>query len=278
MTSAEQARHWRFAGLPDVDLLRAAYVRHNFSRHTHETFVIAAITSGAEAFHCDGSLERAGAGALALVNPDTPHTGHAAVPEGWRYSVLYPAADLVAGIGADLWGVHGRTGFTTAVLDDPGAVRLVAGVLRAADEGNALAADSLTRAVVARLLLRAGGALPRRTVPGPGARVAERARDLLEARLTDPPSLAGLADSLGARPFGLLRAFRERYGLPPHAWLTDARVRRARALLDTGVRPADAAARVGFTDQSHLHRHFVRAVGVAPGAYQRERRGADRTA
>jgi AraC-like DNA-binding protein len=89
--------------------------------------------------------------------------------------------------------------------------------------------------------------------------------------MADPPTLAGLAAELGTGPFALLRAFRARWGLPPHTWLTDARVRRACRLLAAGTPPAEAAVAVGFTDQAHLSRHFARAVGVPPGAYRRER-------
>ncbi|WP_159059072.1 helix-turn-helix transcriptional regulator, partial [Streptomyces scabiei] len=103
------------------------------------------------------------------------------------------------------------------------------------------------------------------------ATVAARARAVLEERMTDPPTLERLAADLGTSPFAILRAFRTAYGMPPHAWLTDARVRRARGLLDTGTSPAEAAVAVGFTDQPHLNRHFSRIVGVPPGAYQRER-------
>ncbi|MGK5530198.1 AraC family transcriptional regulator [Streptomyces sp. URMC 129] len=267
----ERARHWRHPELPDVDLLRARYVRRTFSRHTHRTFVIAGITEGVEAFHHRGTVERVGAGGLALVNPDTPHTGHAGIPEGWTYSAVYPEPGLVDAIAAETFAVRGAAGFRVPVLHDPEAVRMVARVVRAADEGDTLAAGTLLRLAVVRLLRRAGGALPERSIRGAGARVAERAREVLEDRMTAPPTLERLAADLGVGPFALLRAFRARYGLPPHAWLTDARMRRARDLLDAGVRPADAAVAVGFTDQPHLHRHFVRAVGVAPGAYQRER-------
>jgi AraC-like DNA-binding protein len=90
--------------------------------------------------------------------------------------------------------------------------------------------------------------------------------------MAEPPTLERLAADLGTSPFALLRAFRHTYGMPPHTWLTDARVRRARQLLDEGTAPAQAAADVGFTDQSHLSRHFSRIVGVPPGAYQRERK------
>ncbi|MFJ3586507.1 AraC family ligand binding domain-containing protein [Streptomyces sp. NPDC090127] len=272
MATAERARYWRYEELPGVDLLHAHYVRKAFARHTHETFVFAAITDGVEAFHYRDRLVQAGPGQIALVNPDTPHTGHAGVPEGWTYRTIYPDAELIRSIAADTIALRGDVGFTDPVVDDPYAAQLVIGVHRAAEEGNALAADSLLRLVTARMLRSHGG----RTAPlaprSAGARNAAHARAVLEERMIDPPTLERLSADLGTSPFALLRAFRDAYGMPPHTWLTDARVRRARRLLDTGTAPAEAAAAVGFTDQSHLNRHFVRSVGVPPGAYQRSRR------
>jgi AraC-like DNA-binding protein len=80
----------------------------------------------------------------------------------------------------------------------------------------------------------------------------------------DPPSTT----------FALLRAFRDETGLPPHAYLNQLRVRRARRLLDGGLAPALVAVQAGFADQAHLTRHFKRVVGLPPGAYQRERETA----
>ncbi|MFJ5266647.1 AraC family transcriptional regulator [Streptomyces sp. NPDC088387] len=270
--SSERARHWQYAELPGVDLLRARYIQKTFVRHTHEHFVIAAIADGAEIFHHSGADQYAGAGALALVNPDTSHTGRAGVPEGWRYGAVYPSPEVVAEIAAETTTIRGTPGFVSPVLHDPYAVGLVHQVLRAAEEGNALAADTLLRVAVTRLLRLNGGPLPQREVRTAGARTAARARAVLEGRMAGPPTLEQLAADLGASPFALLRAFRDAYGMPPHAWLTDARVRRARQLLDAGTSPAEAATVVGFTDQPHLNRHFARIVGVPPGAYQRERK------
>ncbi|HZX39242.1 MAG TPA: AraC family transcriptional regulator [Streptomyces sp.] len=278
MAAREQARYWQYPELPGVDLLHAHYIRKTFARHTHETFVFAAITEGVEAFHYRNDLVQAGPGQIALVNPDTSHTGHAGVPEGWTYRTLYPAAELIDSIAADTIALHGSVGFTSPVVDDPYAARLVVEVHRAAEEGNALAADSLLRLVTARMLRSHGGRLPVLQPRTAGARNAARARALLEERLAEPPSLEGLAQELGTSPFALLRAFKAAYGMPPHTWLTDARVRRARHLLDAGTAPADAAVAVGFTDQPHLNRHFTRIVGVPPGAYRRERARTYKTA
>jgi AraC-like DNA-binding protein len=273
MRSTERARHWRHADLPGVDLLRARYVAKTFAPHTHDSFVIAAVCEGVEAFHHRGTLERAGPGTIALINPDTPHTGHAGVPEGWRYRVLYPQPDLVDEIARDMTAIRGGAGFSAVVVEDPRAARMVAEVHRAAEEDDALTADSLLRLTIAHLLRRYGGERARTAVvAGAGSRTAARARDVLMARMAAPPTLAELAAELGTSPFALLRAFRASYGMPPHTWLTDARVRRARYLLDSGAAPAWAAAEVGFTDQPHLTRHFTRIIGVPPGAYQRERK------
>jgi len=61
-------------------------------------------------------------------------------------------------------------------------------------------------------------------------------------------------------------------GLPPHAYVTHRRVSVAQDLLAHGLSQAEVAARVGLYDQSQLHRHFKRIVGVTPGAYARAMR------
>ncbi|WP_374776099.1 AraC family transcriptional regulator [Streptomyces sp. NBC_01310] len=267
----EWARHWQYPELPGLDLLRAHYVRHTFPRHAHDGYVIAAVTGGVEEIGLPGHSVRAGPGSVVLINPEVPHTARAGVPEGWAYATLYPSRDLIVEVAAEIGTLRGTPGFTADMVADLQGARAIIEIHRAAEAGNALAADTLLRGLVARMLTRHAGPLPSRTVQGAGGAEAAAARAVLQERMADPPSLEQLAAELGTSPFALLRAFRERYGMPPHTWLTDARVRRARRLLDAGTPPAEAAVTVGFTDQPHLNRHFTRIVGVPPGAYRRER-------
>ncbi|MFJ2093221.1 AraC family ligand binding domain-containing protein [Streptomyces sp. NPDC087901] len=268
---AEWARHWQYAELPDLDLLRARYIRHTFPRHSHEGYVFGTITQGVEDVGLPGGTIHAGPGTVVMINPEVTHTARAGVPEGWVYATLYPSSQVINDIAADTTNLRGTVGFTETGVVDPYAARLIGEVHRAAEEGNALAADSVLRVMVTRLLTRHGSALPAGTARAAGVRDATRARAVLESRMTEPPTLEALATELGTSPFALLRAFKKQYGMPPHTWLTDARVRRARRMLDAGTTPAEAAAAVGFTDQPHLNRHFTRIVGVPPGAYRRER-------
>lgn len=267
----EWARHWQYEELPGLDLLRARYVRHTFPRHSHEGFTFGAVTGGLEDVSLPDGIIRAGPGTVVMINPEVPHAARAGVPEGWTYATLYPSVELVSDIAGAVTTLRGTPGFAETIVEDPETAELIRGVHRAAEEGNALAADSLLRIAVARLLSRHGSALPSRAPTASGARTAALAKQLLEERLAGPPSLEQLAQELGTSPFALLRAFKAEYGMPPHTWLTDARVRRARHLLEAGTAPAEAAVAVGFTDQPHLNRHFTRIVGVPPGAYRKER-------
>jgi AraC-like DNA-binding protein len=271
--SEERAHHWTHPALPGVDLLDAHYVQHDFGKHTHESYVIAPVSFGVDEFQHRGSLERAGAGSIALVDPDTLHTGHAGDPGGWTYRVLYPGVAEVTRIARELGAPGGTPGFRCPVAVDDELTRLVHQVHFAAEQNQVLAASTLFRLTIARAVrLHTTARSPERAPSGAGGEAARRARDLLADRLAEPPTLDELAAAVGTGPFPLLRAFRQAYGLPPHAWLTQQRVNTARRLLDGGAAPADAAVAVGFVDQAHLGRHFRRIVGVPPGAYRQARR------
>ena len=274
--AGEVARYWRHAGVPGVDLLRARYVTHRYTRHAHETFTFALIEEGIEEFSYGGTLLRAGPGGVALLNPDMVHTGQAGTPAGWAYRVLYPDPGLVSGVAADLGWQRGTPSFPETVVYDAGSARLLRAAHIAAEHGDALASSSLLRAALAGLLrahARPGGRARTERGPYRSPAAVRTVRDLLAGRLADPPSLDDLARESGMSPFALVRAFRTETGLPPHAYVNHLRVRLARRLLDGGVAPADVAAAAGFADQAHLTRHFKRVVGVPPRAYQRDRGG-----
>jgi len=67
--------------------------------------------------------------------------------------------------------------------------------------------------------------------------------------------------------FRFLRLFRDALGMPPHRFQVAQRIALARRMLESGRSVGDTAVATGFADQSHLHRHFVRTLGITPGAY-----------
>jgi AraC-like DNA-binding protein len=61
--------------------------------------------------------------------------------------------------------------------------------------------------------------------------------------------------------------FREAVGIPPKATAAVVRFNRAVGLLEAGEKPAEVAARCGYSDQPHLTREFRRFAGTTPVAF-----------
>src|SRR5689334_16340582 len=149
------------------------------------------------------SLLRAGAGGVALLNPDMVHTGQAGAPEGWAYRVLYPDPGLVAGVAAGLGWRLGTPSFPETVVYDARSARLLRAAHIAAEHGDRLASSSLLRTALAGLL-RAHARPGDRARPDRGPRRPPAAirtpRHLLADRQADPPSLDDLVRQLDLNP------------------------------------------------------------------------------
>ncbi len=99
-----------------------------------------------------------------------------------------------------------------------------------------------------------------------------RAKAFMRQELGRDLSLEELARVAGLSRFHFIREFRRATGESPHRYLMKLRVLRAEDLLRTKGRTlslAQVAAETGFFDQSHLTRHFRRALGTTPAALLR---------
>ena len=119
--------------------------------------------------------------------------------------------------------------------------------------------------LVGRLLERCGGC------PRPPEEVRPEVRavcDYLEAHCDRRITLEQLSALAGLSKYHLLRCFTRQKGITPYRYLETVRVNRARALLEQGATPLDAALRAGFADQSHFNHFFKILNGLTPSQYR----------
>jgi AraC-like DNA-binding protein len=101
-----------------------------------------------------------------------------------------------------------------------------------------------------------------------------RAKELLNERLDGTVVLAEIAEECGLSPSHFARSFRKSTGMPPHRWLMQRRLERAKSLLlASTLSLSEIGLACGFADQSHFTTAFTKAVGASPGAWRRARRG-----
>ncbi len=91
------------------------------------------------------------------------------------------------------------------------------------------------------------------------------------SHLADDVGLDTLAAIADLSPKHFARAFRQSTGMPPHRWLIERRIDRAKALLRTAdLSLAEISLACGFADQSHFTAAFRKLVGFTPGGYRRD--------
>ncbi|OLU15149.1 AraC family transcriptional regulator [Pseudomonas sp. PA1(2017)] len=270
MPTGERIRFWESPALAGVELLQARYIKQRFTPHVHEGFVFTVIEHGAQRFRHRGADHLAPVGSMVLINPDEVHTGSSAHEQGWLYRAFYPAPAQVNGVLDELGLAHrGLPSFAASVLQDVELHRAFGQLHRLLDsDASVLQQQTAWRETLLMLFQRHAG-VRQAAVAGLEPRAVSLAKELLAARLGEPPSLEELAAAVNLSPFHFARVFRRATGLPPHAWLQQRRLEQARALLRDGCAPLGVALQLGFADQSHLTRQFKQVYGVGPGEYRK---------
>ena len=100
--------------------------------------------------------------------------------------------------------------------------------------------------------------------------VTRRVCDYIEGHLDEKIRLDGLAARAGLSTDHFARAFHQSVGVPPHTYLLRRRLEHVeRMLRDTHAPLSEIAQATGFSDQSHLARHFRRWAGMSPRQVRR---------
>ncbi len=98
-----------------------------------------------------------------------------------------------------------------------------------------------------------------------------KAIDFIHANLSWNITLEELAEETNLSAGYLVAAFKRATGRPPHRYLLEQRVERAKVLLaDPSQIITQIALDVGFSSQSHLTSVFRRLTGLTPNAYRNQ--------
>jgi AraC-like DNA-binding protein len=264
---------WRAEDLGGLELFRATLSEFAFRPHAHEEFFIALTEGGLATPTYRGGRHVIGPGDLIVLNPEEAHAGGPVAEGSWTYRALYPGPDLMREIMAEFPGDRpAMPEFGRDVVRDREVTAQLRHFHRLSEPPGSSMLERETYLAEALVLLVSRYAVPPQAPGSPGRerRAIRLSREYLEEHAAENVTLQALARFAGLSAFHLCRVFREAVGMTPHAYQTQARVRRAKSLLRAGLPITQAAAEAGFYDQAHLTRHFKRIVGLTPGRYVKD--------
>jgi AraC family transcriptional regulator len=97
----------------------------------------------------------------------------------------------------------------------------------------------------------------------------------VEEHLQEPIGVHRLAAVINLSPFHFARMFKAAVGCPPHVYITNARMERAKGLLTvSNMSLREIATTVGYQTQAHFTGVFHKHVGTTPRMYRVKSREA----
>ncbi len=228
-----------------IELIYCSNSRISYPPHTHvSSYTLGLITEGSVAFLQDGKREICNAGDFFVVPPDTVHEFCAVDDE---YSILSVSfqKDLVRKYDLDT------------------VLRIVANLADQLIAKNFLSPDQTAKLGDAVLVLYRNLEI----IAFPERKEVENARNLLAGAPENPFPVEELSRRVFVSQYFLIREFKKRFGLTPHQYQMQNRVRKAQHLLLEGKSITEVALITGFCDQSHFDRWFKKMLGITPSDY-----------
>jgi len=249
---------------PGIERIQAQFRGDAFELHRHDTYALGVTMRGVQTFRYRGEQRYSLPGRVIILHPDELHDGGAATEDGLVYRMLYLEPSV-------LFQCLEAARVGLPFVDDPVVEdNRLAGLLLAAlgeldRELDELFVDDFVSRLTDGLVQHAR--LPQRRLGSIAWGQVKTARDYLEAHVTRGVRSQELERITGLDRFALARHFRAAFATSPHRFLLMRRLQQAKAMIGAGEPIAEVAAATGFADQSHLTRHFKKAFGIAPGAW-----------
>jgi AraC-like DNA-binding protein len=251
--------YWRNDTLPFVELRSTFNSPQTYKPHFHPQLSFGAVISGETRANCSGHERVLRQGDLVVIAPHVVHSCNPIAGQPRSYHMLYLD---------EAWCLE----HVSPVCSNISVIReseLFAQYLEFVTSLPDMRATEVT-AQLQRLLTAAADGTPA-TPTSQHPQLAERIKQALLDNIESPATLDELAGAFGCRKETLIRVFRRAFHITPHAFVTNARIERAKRRLKMGEKIAHVAADLGFSDQAQLHRTFVSYTASTPGQYRRAR-------
>lgn len=255
--------------LPWIELRIANQSTACYEAHSHDEFSFGIIQQGRADYRNHQTTHHIGKGDIVTINPADVHSCN---PEAgtWSYSMLFVDTKQMGKVQQEILGHH-RSGYSDDYAPfchplerDP---RIKQSYLALFNDLQREASQLQVESRLYDFVETAFGASLIQNKQSPSLQL-KRVQEKLLDDVSYAHQLEQLAQEAQMSRYQLLRAFKHHYGLPPHAYLMDEKIKRAKVMLKSGQEIADVALELGFSDQAHFQRQFKKKIAVTPKFYQ----------
>jgi AraC-like DNA-binding protein len=252
------------------ELLSATGISTSMPRQVFDEYLIGVIETGQAKFTYRGDRFSIGGGSLLLIEPGEAFSGQGNIEFPRTFRMLHASPQFFQNsIAALTERAAPLPHFPQPIVLHPLLINTFSRIHRALEVPHSrLERDSCLLELISLLLQHCAADASQLPSSNRESDRIKQVRDFLVDNFRENPSLEQLSELVNLSLYRLNRIFSQEVGVPPHAFLNQVRVRRAKTQLAKGNAIAQVAIETGFYDQAHLTRHFKRLLGYTPGILQ----------
>ncbi len=269
----QQRRVWQPQHIKNIEIAYRDSSSFSLPAHFHEELEITIMQGSDWKFDYRGSKFTVPPLSFTLTQPGEVHKASLSSQVNCRFYGLRINPKLLQELTTEITNSYqGLPLFSTPVVADKELSKLIFSFhyLLENSKESTLQQQSLLFKILEKILLRHTQNSPTLKNIGNEHQPIQQIRDYLNDNYAENISLEELARIAKFSPFYLNRAFRKQIGIPPHAYQTQVRIQKAKALLISNLSISQVAVKTGFSSQSHFGWHFKRVMGVTPKQYVKE--------
>ncbi len=264
-------RIWASPLLPSFGIVWARDHIHEYPAHLHDCVELIWMHSGRATINCRNKSYDLRAGDMCMVAPNELHSTHIPPSARCTFTILHVPSTLYWPLVYE----HARRG-RRSVLEPVRVLRTINIGVSLSSLVEALVRSHASEEICAQFsnMLEAA-MLTEHKFATIGSDKAFWHPAVLHARVTmsdcseEALNVRDMAIEVGLNMRYFISLFKDGTGLSPHQYQIALRVERARNLIQELKSPlCDVAICAGFSDQSHLNRHFKRSYGYTPGTFR----------
>ncbi|MEK4851388.1 AraC family ligand binding domain-containing protein [Paenibacillus sp. FSL H7-0756] len=242
----------------EILALSASMTDFTYKKHCHEEYAVGVTLRGIQQYTLDGSRQASHRNGVMLFNPEQIHDGSSYDRAGIDYVMLYLKPDLMA----ELLGKQ-ELRFTTPIVYDRELAQCICNLSHAVQSGADESLGSELLVQLSNLLSHTEIQTPRRM----NNAFVTKAKEMMYCSLGQILRLDDLAREFNLSKYQFIREFKAHTGTSPYQFFLNCKVEHARQSIEKNKDIYSAVATFGFTDLTHLNRHFKSVFGITAYEY-----------
>lgn len=242
-----------------------------YKKHSHPEFSIGVVDSGVSEYINQNLKQEISVGSTVIINPEAVHSCNPKTGTNWSYKMLFVQPDWLTDLQNSISGTeknefqlfkqkHSRC--STLYQDFQSLSQVLI------ENESPLLVEESAITFFSNLILNDLKAPFINIIPKQATHLAYQ---YISDNVDNNISISEIARESGLSHFYLIHSFKKQYGITPHAYQMMMKINKAKTLLKKGNDIVSIATDLGFTDQSHFHRHFKSIVAATPRQYKKNR-------